>query len=478
MFEQNRSWRLSRRAFLAGSGSALGLSLLPAWSHALAATRSDIHQLTAGPGTFSLEPAGPPEVRGAWGYNGQVPGPVLRYRQGQQLRLVLRNQLSEPTTIHWHGIRLPNAMDGVPHLTQPPVEPGGQFEYVFELPDAGTYWYHPHLNGPEQLGRGLGGALIVEEPEPYPVDRDLLWFLDDWRLNREAEIVGNFYDFHDISHAGRIGNTVTINGRLPHDVDVRPGERIRLRLVNAANGRIFALSFGDLPVHVIAQDGQPVPPHEPPGGRVLVGPGMRTDLVIDCPGDAGRTAEVRDDFYPGIEFKVMGFAWRDGPARERALKAPPPALPGNPVPEPDLDAAERHEITFGGGMMGNLDREQMMAMMREGMAWTVNGRPVHDPGGHHHRSLFSLERGQSCRVVYRNETRWHHPIHLHGHHFRVLTRDGAREPHQPLRDTVLLNPRETVETAFVADNPGKWLLHCHVQEHHAGGMTGMIDVRR
>ena len=475
MSQQDRPWRLSRRAFLAGSASALGLAALPAWGRGLVATGDGFVQLRTGPAAWSLKPVGP-DVSGAWGYNGIVPGPTLRYRQGEQLRILLDNGLAQPTSIHWHGIRLPNAMDGVPHVTQPPVEPGETFEYAFDLPDAGTYWYHSHLNGPEQLARGLVGALIVEEPDAYPVNRDIDWLLDDWRLNQEGVIVENFHDLHDVSHAGRIGNTVTINGRLPHTMDVRPGERIRLRLMNAANGRIFGLTFDDLPVHVIALDGQPVPPHEAEGGRVVIGPGMRADLVIDCPAEADRPLVVRDDFYQGIEYQLMAFSVTGEPVREAASETPPPALPANPVPEPDPDDAETHEVVFGGGMMGGMGREQMMRMMRAGMAWTVNGEPVESPGRHDHEPLFTLTRGQSCRIIFRNNTRWHHPIHLHGHHFRVLKRNGENEPHQPLRDTMLMDPQDTVEVAFVAEEPGDWMLHCHVAEHQAGGMMGMFRV--
>ncbi|MDN3518046.1 multicopper oxidase family protein [Aquisalimonas lutea] len=466
---------LSRRRFLAASASALGLAALPAWSRRLPAT-DDLFRLRTGPAPWSLQPVGP-AVSGAWGYNGIVPGPTLRYRRGEQLRILLDNGLAQPTSVHWHGIRLPNAMDGVPHLTQPPVAPGETFEYVFELPDAGTYWYHSHLNGPEQLARGLVGALVVEEPDPYPVDRDIAWLLDDWRLTRQGAITEDFNNPHDMSHAGRIGNTVTVNGRLPHAMDVRPGERIRLRLMNAANGRIFGLAFDDLPVHVIAFDGQPVTPHQPEGGRVVIGPGMRADVVLDYPAEADRPFVVRDTFYRGMEYQLMAFTVTGSQVRETAPAGSPPALPANPVPEPNLDGAETREIVFGGGMMGGTGMQQMMRMMREGMAWTVNGRPVEGPGQGNREPTFTLARGQSCRIVFRNDTRWHHPVHLHGHHFRVLTRNGSAEPYQPFRDTVLMNPDDTIEAAFVADNPGDWLFHCHIAEHQAGGMRGMFRVR-
>lgn len=464
--------RLSRRHFLAAGGATLAWAALPpmrAWAGGDGALR-----LSAGKATFSLAPHGPAEVAGCWGYNGTVPGPVIRMKQGTRLRAALENALAEDTTIHWHGIRLPNAMDGVPHLTQAPVAPGGRFDYEFVLPDAGTYWYHPHANAPEQLGRGLSGALIVEEPEPYAVDRDIVWLLDDWMLDRNARVVGGFDDYHARSHDGRIGNTVTINGSLRDEEPVRPFERIRVRIINAANARIFRLAFGDLPAHVIALDGQPVTPHET--GKLTLGPGMRADVVLDIAAKAAAGIDVIDDFYAPAAYRLVTFKVAGDPVRAAPFDAPPPALPGNPVPEPELADADRHTVEFAGGMMGGLPRDEMLWLMQSGMAWTVNGQPHAADAHAHHAPLFVLRRNATCHLTLVNDTRWFHPIHLHGHHFRVLTRNGQPEPHAPLRDTVLMAPRETLEVAFKADNPGDWMLHCHVLEHHAGGMGGVFRV--
>jgi FtsP/CotA-like multicopper oxidase with cupredoxin domain len=181
-----------------------------------------------------------------WGFDGVVPGPELRYRQGERLRVTARNALPGTTTIHWHGLRVPNAMDGVPHLTQAPIPPGGEFAYEFPLHDAGTFWYHPNDHSSEQVARGLYGALIVEEREPIAVDRDVTWVLSDWRLNPDASQREDFGALFDRTHEGRMGNTITINGKftLKDGVfEVRGGERIRLRLINAASARIFTLRF-------------------------------------------------------------------------------------------------------------------------------------------------------------------------------------------------------------------------------------------
>src|SRR5207244_3632626 len=210
-----------------------------------------------------------------WAYDGQTPGPEIRLPQGGHVRVVVENRLRQDTTIHWHGLRIPNPMDGAPYVTQPPIQPKESFTYEFTVPDAGTYWYHPHAHSAEQVGRGLMGAFIVEEPAPLPVDRDVVWILGDWRLQQDGSIAGGFNNPMEMSMAGRVGNTVTINGRVPGRFAVRAGERIRLRLINGAPARIFGLEFKGHSPLVVALDGQPIEPHAPDGGRVVLGPAMR-----------------------------------------------------------------------------------------------------------------------------------------------------------------------------------------------------------
>jgi FtsP/CotA-like multicopper oxidase with cupredoxin domain len=148
-----------------------------------------------------------------WAYNGVVPGPEIRVRQGDRLRIFVENRLSEETTVHWHGVRVPNRMDGVPHLTQAPIGPGETYIYEFEASDAGTYWYHPHHRSFEQVGRGLAGPLIVEERNRIAVDRDVTWMLGDWRLRKDASQSDDFGNLHDVSHAGRIGEITDLQPR-------------------------------------------------------------------------------------------------------------------------------------------------------------------------------------------------------------------------------------------------------------------------
>jgi len=458
--------RLARRDFLRLIAGAAGTAVLPASIASSAPTR-----LRASAARTSLVGPRYPSTD-VWTYSGSVPGPEVRVRQGERLQMAVENLLSQDTTVHWHGIRLPNAMDGVPYVTQPPIAAvGGTFNYAFRLPDAGTYWYHPHTHSSVQVGRGLYGALVVEEENPPRVDRDVVWVLSDWRLDREARIVEDFGNFMDASHAGRIGNTVTVNGAVRERFELRAGERIRLRLINAANARNFALDFrGHDPV-VIALDGHPVAPHRPANGRVVLGAAMRADILLDATGEPGKRYPVVDDFYPRLAYRLLELAYAAERSRGGLAGSSLPELAPNTMPEPDLDHAERHRVEFAGGMMGNMPR---MAMMR-GMAWTINGEAMvgdlrdYDPA-------LRLALGRSYVLELVNDTLWWHPIHLHGHAFRVITRDGRPTPHREWLDTVLMPPRSRAEIAFVADNPGDWLFHCHILEHMAAGMMAVVRV--
>lgn len=452
---------VTRRAFVASSLAGVMSTTLPFPGAAEAATQK--FSLRAAQGRTRLVPE-PHSDTAAWCYNGKVPGPEIRIRQGERLQVEVTNDLAEETTVHWHGIRLPNAMDGVPHLTQVPIAPGDKFVYEFDAVDAGTFWYHPHQRSFEQVGRGLYGPLIVEEANPPRVDREVTWVLDDWRLTDDASISDDFGNAHDVSHAGRLGNTVTINGLVPETFEVASGERIRLRLINAANARIFALDFGDHTPRIIALDGQPVTPHDPPGGLVVLGPAMRADVILDCIGVPGAQSQLVDRAYRGNDFRVLDFTYADTALRE-ATPDWPITLPVNPIPEPDLSSAQRHEVTFTGGMMG---------MMHDGRGiWFVNGKAAE---GHVLDPFLTLKRDASHILEMTNATAFDHPIHLHGHSFRVISRNGAPTPHREWQDTVLMAPRERVEIAFVADNLGDWMFHCHILEHQAAGMMGVIRV--
>ncbi|MBM3556578.1 MAG: multicopper oxidase family protein [Alphaproteobacteria bacterium] len=463
--------RPTRRGVLAGAGAAL---LAPE----LALAANGPRRLAAQPGTQRLAGLANPATR-VWGYGGATPGPVLRYRQGARLDITLENELSEATTIHWHGVRTPHAMDGVGGVSQAPVPPRGRFTYAFDLKDAGTFWYHAHHNSHRQIARGLYGALIVEEASPMPVDRDEVWVLADWRLDRDGKLVEDFLSPMDASHAGRLGNTVTVNGAVTESFGLRQGERLRLRLINAANARIFGLTFEGHAPWVIALDGQPVDPHQPQ--RLDLGPGQRADLVLDATGDPGGRYRVVDAFSSRQSYRLLDLVYSG--AQGRARSGAPPRLPDNPIPRPDLAFAVKRRIVFGGGAMdpalrGKKPSPEEEKALREhfaaGRFWTVNGQRHTDHAAH--KPIFEIKRGASAVVEIVNQTVWPHPIHFHGVVFDVLAQNGAKPARAERRDTVLLLPGENAEIAFRAEEPGDWMIHCHILEHQESGMMALMRV--
>ncbi len=433
-------------------------------------------QLTPKPGEVNLVGPDFPATE-VWGYNGQVPGVPIRLTHGQTLDALVTNGLEVPTAVHWHGIRLPNAMDGVAGLTQPPIKPGDSFRYTFTPPDAGTFWYHSHVNAYEQVGRGLYGPLIIEEAAPPKVDRELTWMIDDWRLLDDASIKNDFSNGHDRSHAGRIGNVPTVNGRFRDVIEVQTGERIRLRIINASNARNFALTFTDLEPSIIAIDGQPVTPYKPEA-EIIVGAAGRVDLIIDMTGEPESLTSVIDNFYRQ-SFDLVKFAYQKAPLRDQAPDTSI-ALAQSSIPEPDLNTATTHNVVLAGGAMGGLQQAKLNGkwmdlrqIARQGYVWAMNdivaNKPTMPP-------LVEVKQGQSVRLVIDNQTAFPHPMHLHGHHMKLLSIDGnpVREAHWV--DSPLVMPRQRIEVAFVADNPGDWLFHCHVLEHHVAGLGALVSI--
>ena len=455
---------LSRRQALAG---AAGLATLSAMPGHIAANEPPI--LRAALGTAHIGPADQAAIP-IWGYDGSVPGPVIRLAQGERLTRRFVNELPQASTIHWHGIRIANAMDGVPDLTQAAVAPGADFLYDFVVPDAGTYWYHPHNRTWEQMARGLYGALIVEEPRPPAVDRDLALLIDDWRLAEDGTIQEDFGAMRDWSHAGRLGNWATVNGDGDYRLAVSRHERLRLRLVNTANARVIPLELEGLAGWIVALDGQPLATPAP-AARITLAPAQRADLIVDVmtEAEAFLAAVNGDNRFALATFPI------EGTTREARLDPPEP-LPANPVPAlGGLEGARRVRLHMEGGAMGGMAGAMMggrqmgiRELVAAGRVWAFNGMAdmPEEP-------LVTASRGESLRIEMINDTAWPHAMHLHGHHFRRIGADGSLGP---LRDTLLVDRDETAEIAFVADNPGDWLLHCHMLEHAVAGMMTWIRV--
>ncbi|WP_170412133.1 multicopper oxidase family protein [Ruegeria atlantica] len=453
---------LSRRRFLQTSTA---LMLLPRAAHAVS---SDLIALDS---EQQIAPEGYPTTP-VWTYGGSVPGIEIRVPQGGRVRRNLVNNLSQPTAVHWHGIRIDNAMDGVPGLTQDAVEPGQSFVYDFVAPDAGTYWYHSHNRSVEQVARGLYGPLIVEEASPPDVDQDLTLMLDDWRLDPEtAHIVDDFDNGHDLSHAGRLGNLVSVNGGFDPSYSVGSGERLRLRLINASNARIFDLALDGLAGWIVALDGMPLAVPLPVEDSFPLAPAQRADLIVDVTSSSGEVAGLasieRDGGYGVVRFPVFETAH----TRRRGI-AP---LPSNNMPEFQYEEAPLHRMSLQGGAMRWLEGAKLgdqdltgRELAQLGRFWALNGyaeRPK-DP-------FLDAQLGQIHRIEFVNETAFPHAMHLHGHHFRLILPDGSLGP---WRDTVLVDRGETRQIALVADNPGDWLLHCHMLGHAASGMMSWFRV--
>jgi FtsP/CotA-like multicopper oxidase with cupredoxin domain len=391
----------------------------------------------------------------AWGYNGQIPGPVIEARVGDVLEVHLVNGLSEPTTIHWHGLRLPSAMDGT-DMAQHPIPPGGSFTYRFVLRDAGTFWYHPHSNETVQLERGLYGALVVRGDDEPVLDRERVLVLDDVKLDRGGQIAppGGFVERHD----GRQGRTLLVNGRQEPVLTMAAGQVERWRVVNAASARYVRLSIGGRPFTLLGTDGgllgAPVEVRE-----VLLTPGDRADIAVG-PFAEGTVLEVESLRYvrrtiarsrtERLATVGVGAARPSQATIPETLRRIEPLVTG-PV-------AATREVHFG-----------VRPSLRAGVQFVVNKE------AHHRDRPVRVGELQVWDVV--NDTLMDHPFHLHGFFFQVVSVNGEPAAFLSWEDTVNLPPRSRTRIAWLPDDrPGEWMYHCHILEHHEAGMMGHFAV--
>lgn len=474
---------ISRRNFLATGLALAAVPLSSSANIAVARQNDGSFELRAQKAIRKLLP-GDYESSELWLYNGKSPGPEIRVKQGDRVKVRFVNELDEPTSIHWHGIRLENAMDGVSGLTQDPVLPGVTFDYEFTVPDAGTYWYHAHNKSWEQVARGLYGPLIVEETDPvFDTEHDITLLIDDWQLSRDgsfnAEGLGSFSEW---SHGGRFGNWITVNGKPTRQtIPVKAGEAYRIRLINAANARVLGIDPSGFGAKIIAYDGQTLPaaltlPYQP----LLVTPAQRVDFLLtpktgdrlrlSAKGDLAMVAATGQPEMFFAEFVAEGFAEA---AENSALPKP------NKLPELNLSSSKKVSVLMEGGAMGQIGRViykgkeiEGEQLYETGQVWTFNSiANLAD------QPLFRAKRGETVEVSFDNKTGWLHGMHIHGHHFRILDRSHSDiDEGQPWRDTFAIGPDQVTRIAFVADNPGKWLIHCHMLEHAAAGMNTWFEV--
>ncbi len=405
-------------------------------------------RLKAEPVTTRLLPDGQGVTR-MLGFNGSSPGPEIRARQGGRVAVSFENGIDGASAVHWHGIHIDNAMDGVPGLTQAAVKPGGAFDYVFDAPHPGTYWYHSHERSWEQVAKGLYGPLIVEERDPPRVDHDITVVLDDWRLTRSGGLAPNFGNRHDFSHDGRLGNFA--RALLSREA-VRRGDRVRLRLINTATARIFRVRIGGGDGIVVAHDGMPLAKPAPLGELVLA-PAQRTDVILDVAAPVTFAMATRRGAYELGKIAAQGV----NPA---PIDAPIAPLPPVDIPPPDRKKARRLTLAMQGGAMGGRHRGKDF--------WAFN-----DYSGMPYEPWQRFARGETALITMKNDTAFPHGIHIHGHHFHEVGEDGTPGHY---RDTTLVDPRRSRDVLCVFDNPGKWLIHCHTLAHQASGMKTWVEV--
>ncbi|WP_018183779.1 multicopper oxidase family protein [Kaistia granuli] len=481
---------ISRRSVLAGSAALAGAALFgrpdraPAFTRALppaaepGAERIVSLDLKAAERRLTL-PCFDGHELPLWTFTDKAEPPVVRMKLGQRLDTHLVNGLTrtgEHVSIHWHGIRLPNDQDGVPYLVQPPVEPGESYDYSFVPPDTGTFFFHTHCNSAEQIGRGLIGILIVEGDAPEPYDADEVLTLRDWRISEDGTSFLPFLTMEGAGKAGTFGTVRSVNGRRNPEIVLPASADVRLRILNVDPTRLTEIGIEGAEAAVVAIDGLACQPFPLRSWRM--GPAMRADLVIRTPADGGSATLV--DYFAPKPVPLARLTAR-GPARRQGPFNPAPLAAARITP-PDLAAAIRMPITFSATATGATVQELADSgaplgplCLSEGNLWAINKASW--PSDMHQipPPMAKLERGKTYLFELRNVTPHMHPIHIHGHSFTVL-KSNRRDlpPHHA--DTVLLQPKERMEVAFVADNPGKWMFHCHIIEHQETGMMAWFEV--
>jgi len=399
---------------------------------------------------------GSPETA-AWGYNGSVPGPLIEVDRGDHLSVHFRNDLPDETTIHWHGVRLPAAMDGTVFV-QSPIQPGDSFEYEFDLKDAGLFWFHPHVVSDIQVQRGLYGTILVRGEDEPEFDRELVVVLDDIRLLSDGSI--DEYPDDDGVTNGREGNTLLLNGQVAPTLRAQPGEALRLRLVNAANGRFFNLKIAGHKLRVVGTDGGLIPkPYEL--DTLPIAPGERYDVFVALVGEVGDEIAITTEPYD------RGHGTDKNPSMPLAtLSLEGVKVIGKPLPDagPPLDLLAENGTAIP-VLLGEafIDGEQK---------FTINGEVSPDV------PMVMVANGETHIIELENETEQEHPFHLHGFFFQVIARDGvAVLPEDRFNKDSIISPMMSSLTLAVRfDEPGMWMYHCHILEHAERGMMGMIEV--
>ena len=399
----------------------------------------------------------------AWTYNGGLPGPLIKTRVGDRLIVHFTNELKEPTTVHWHGVRVPIEMDGVPGISQPEVKQGESFTYDFVVRDAGLYWYHPHVMSAAQVGFGLYGALLVEDPdEGVDVVDQVTLVLSDIGFDAKGQPEPADSGGSAGMVFGREGDYVLVNGRVRPVLRARPGAPQRWRIVNAAKSRFFYLDLEGQAFTVIGVDGglqeRPVT-----SDILLVTPGERVDVIVAPKGKAGTPLTLRamlyNRGYGSVQYRgvedVMTIEFTNqppiaaAPVRVSRTMSPPTVAGATPVHFVlTLPPMENNKSEFRVNGVPFWKAKPFVAALGETQLWTV-----------------------------KNDSDWDHPFHLHGFFFQVIDEKG--QPVRPLawKDTVNVPMKTTARLLVTFDErPGEWMFHCHILDHADGGLMGTVLV--
>ncbi|WP_160647657.1 multicopper oxidase family protein [Chengkuizengella marina] len=407
----------------------------------------------------------------AWTYNGTIPGEEIRVLEGDWVKVNLKNELDEPVTIHWHGMVLPNVMDGVAGITQNAVQPGDTFSYQFNALEPGTYWYHSHQNAFEQIDRGLYGALIVE-PKEKSYDKDYVLMLDEWTIGENNRGMMNMMG--DGGTPGEMDSqmlyqTFSVNGKSAPNIkpiNVNFGETVRLRIINAGYQK-HVLYLNDHPYRVAAIDGKDLANATLTSDVLMVAPGERIDLeftenkkkdwYIDSPNAVKESEDIQIPVnISGIEEKSDA-SYRD----EQNLIMIDMTNQGNMNPIID-NIIQKPDVEY------TMDLSAGMGMMQRGMSYTINGETFPDT------EPIQVKKGDLVKVTINNNSMLDHPMHLHGHYFQVISKNGLSLVNPLVKDLINIEPHEQYEILFIADNPGDWLFHCHDLLHATGGMVTAV----
>ena len=443
-----------------------------------------------------------------YGYNNQYPGPFIQAERGSTVMVRVRNEIRFPTTVHWHGIRLDYRFDGVPGLTQPPIEPGEVFTYEVKVPDAGMFWYHPHVREDIQQDLGLYGNLVVLPEEPAdgaPYHREELLALDDLLMTEGGQLIPYGLESPVNALMGRYGTVMLVNGVADHELDVQRGEVVRFHLTNVANARPFNVRFGEMDVKLVGSDIGPFE-RESWVGSVPISPAERYAVDVQFP-EAGRVAitntiqavdHFRGVFYPHVDTLAIVNVRAEGVEPDLSELHSTLHVNEHVVQEIDpfrehFDREPDHEITT---MVRVRDLPQAIVLSMEAdtfyvppvewndampmMNWLSSGNQVtwiledEATGGRNEEIHWTFQQGDVVKIrVFNQPQDFHpmqHPIHIHGQRFLVVSRDGVPQENLAWKDTALLPVGSTMDLLVEMSNPGEWMIHCHIAEHLSAGM--------